>query len=404
MLVLRNARLIPELTEGYQGSHGDIVIENGIIQEIKPEKTVSGGSVVDMDGRTVIPGLIEAHLHLDLCGMDTFEENVQPDAYRTMRALRLAQNNLFKGYTTVRDLGDRNNIILSLSQAIEEDLVCGPDILASGRIISPTEKGNDFFGTMYYEADSPDEYTKAVRTQYQLGAKWIKIMGTGAVMNPGAAPGQPIIYEKELKAACQAAHYVNLPVAVHCHGTEGIKMCIRNGVRTVEHSTIMDDECIRMYKNSTDTFMIPTLSPSFSFLENAESLPKHYVEKSKQLINTLKEGMIAAREAGLKIGWGTDAGVYEGSHGNGIYEFRIRVNQIGFTPLETLLQATKNNAEILNISDTVGTIAVGKRANLVAYHGNPDENIEILNDVALVIKKGKIVFDSSACSYPHRCR
>ena len=391
MLILRNSRLIPELTEGFCNNYGDIIIENGIIQEIKPAKTASGNSVIDMDGKTVIPGLIEGHLHLDLSGMDTFEENTLTDAYRTMRALHLAQNNLSKGYTTVRDLGDRNNIVLGLAQAIDEDLVCGPDILASGRIISPTEAGNDFFGNMYYEADSPDEYTKAVRRQYQLGAKWIKIMGTGAVMNPGAVPGQPIIYEKELKAACQAAKYVNLPVAVHCHGTEGIKMCIRNGDRTVEHSTIMDDECIRMYKNSTDTFMMPTLSPTFSFLENADTLPKHYAEKSKQLVTILKEGIIAAKEAGLKIGWGTDAGVYKGSHGNGLYEFRIRVNQIGFTPLETLIQATKNNAEILNISDTVGTIAVGKRANLVAYHNEPDKDIEALNDIALVIKKGKII-------------
>ena len=391
MLILRNARLILELTEGYYKSHGDIIIEDGIIQEIRPEKTTSGDSVIDMNGMTVIPGLIEGHLHLDLSGLDTFEENTQSDAYRTMRALHLAQNNLAKGYTTVRDLGDRNNIILSLAKAIDDDLILGPDILASGRIISPTEVGNDFFGNMYLEANSPDEYTKAVRQQYQLGAKWIKIMGTGAVMNPGAIPGKPIIYEEELKAACKAAHYVDLPVAVHCHGTEGIKMCIRNGVRTVEHSTVMDNECIEMYKNSSTTFMMPTLSPLFSFLEHADTLPKHYAEKSKKLKNTLIESMIAARESGLKIGWGTDAGVYKKSHGNGLYEFRIRVNQMGYSPLETLLQATKYNAEILNISDTVGTISVGKKANLVAYYGNPDENIEVLNDIAIVLKKGKIV-------------
>ena len=136
MLILRNARLIPELTEGYYKSHGDIIIEDGIIQEIRPEKTTSGDSVIDMNGMTVIPGLIEGHLHLDLSGLDTFEENTQSDAYRTMRALHLAQNNLAKGYTTVRDLGDRNNIILSLAKAIDDDLILGPDILASGRIIS----------------------------------------------------------------------------------------------------------------------------------------------------------------------------------------------------------------------------------------------------------------------------
>ena len=365
-----------------------------VIEEILPAKTAAqpdGAEIIDLSEKTLIPGLIEGHLHLDLCGMNTFEENVQPDAYRTMRALKLAQDNLRMGYTTVRDLGDRNNIIISLAKAIDEGMVIGPDVLACGRIISPTEAGNEFFGDMYAEADSKDEYVKAVRRQYQLGAKWIKIMGTGAVMNPGATPGKPILYEEELEAACRAADYVDLPVAVHCHGTEGIKMCIRAGVRTVEHSTIMDDECIRMYQASDKTFMMPTMSTLYSFIEFADALPKHYVEKAKKMTAIMTEGMIAAREAGLKLGWGTDAGVYEGSHGNGIYEFRVRVEKMGFTPLETLIQATKYNSEILNISDSVGTIRAGKKANLVAYDGNPDENIEVLNQVFVVLKGGKIV-------------
>lgn len=391
MLVLRNARLIPELTEGYEYSTGDIVISDGIIQEILPPKTAVGDEVLDMTDKTVIPGLIEAHLHLDLSGTSVFEENVLDDAYRTMRALKLAQDNLRMGYTTVRDLGDRNNITLGIAKAIDEGLVMGPDVLTSGRILSPTEAGNEFFGDMYVEADSPAEYRKAVRRQYQLGANWIKVMGTGAIMNPGAVPGKPIIFEDELKAACEAAAYVDMPVAVHCHGTDGIKMCIRNGVRTVEHSSIMDDECIRMYKESDQTFMIPTIGVPISFVEFDHNFPKHYVEKSKKVVGVLVEGMRAAREAGVKMGWGTDAGVYEGSHGNGLYEFRVRVERIGFTPLETLLQATKYNAEILKIDDTVGTIKVGKRANLVAYDGNPDENIEVLSQVYLVLKKGNIV-------------
>ncbi len=391
MLILKNARLIPELVEDFNSSNGDIVIDEGVIKEIKPANTAKGEEIIDMTGKTVIPGLIEAHLHLDLSGMNTFEENVQPDSYRIMRALRLAQDNLRQGYTTVRDLGDRNNITLGLAKAIADDLVTGPDVLACGKILSPTEAGNEFFGTMYEECDTPEEYRKAVRRQYQLGADWIKIMGTGAIMNPGAVPGKPIITEDELKAACDAAAYVDRPVAVHCHGTDGIKMCIRSGVRTVEHSSIMDDECIRMYGESDQTFMIPTLSAPFAFLEMADTMPAHYVEKSKKVVTILTEGLIAAREAGLKIGWGTDAGVYVGSHGNGIYEFRLRTEKLGFTPLECLLQATKYNAEILQIDDTVGTIAEGKRANLVAYDGNPDEDIEVLNRVHMVLKKGRIV-------------
>ena len=168
-------------------------------------------------------------------------------------------------------------------------------------------------------------------------------------------------------------------------------MCIRCGVRTVEHSTIMDDECIRMYQNADRSFPVPTLSPLVNFIENPEGKPAHYVEKSKQMAEVMFEGLRALRKSKVKIGWGTDAGVYSGSHGNGLYEFRARVNLAGFTPLECLIQATKNNAEILNISDTVGTIACGKRANLAAFDGKPDEDIEALRQIALVLKKGESV-------------
>lgn len=391
MIVLRNARVLPELTEEYSGDRADIVIEDGLIQEVKPPKTVDGGEVLDMSDMTVLPGLIEAHLHLDLKGTNTFEENVQPDAYRSMTALKLAQDNLRKGYTTVRDLGDRNNIVIDVARAAREGVAVAPNILASGKIMSPTEKGNDFFGSMYLEADSVDEIRKAVRTQYQRGADWIKIMGTGAIMNPGAEPGVPIITEEELKAACDMATFVHLPVSVHCHGTDGIKMCIRSGVRTIEHSTIMDDECLRMYKESKQSFMIPTLSAPHSFLDWPEGMPKHYIEKSKKIVKVLDEGIREAYLQGIKMGWGTDAGVYEGSHGNGIYEFRIRVNRLGMKPKDTLIQATKNNAEILMIDDKVGTIRPGKKADLAIFSGNPDEDIEVLNDIALVIKDGKKV-------------
>ncbi|MGI6009900.1 MAG: amidohydrolase family protein [Ruminococcus sp.] len=393
MQVFRNARLIQELTEGYEDRYGDVVVDQGIIQEIRPAKSVSAPEedIVDLTGKTLMPGMIEAHLHLDLEGSSTFEENVQPDSYRLMCCLQRAQDNLRRGYTTVRDLGDRNNITLGLARAINEGRVMAPDVLVSGKIITPTEAGNEFFGTMYEEADSPMEYVKAVRRQYQLGVDWIKIMGTGAVMNPGGTPGNAIIFEEELQAACRAANYVGVPVAVHCHGSEGVKMCIRNGVRTVEHSSIVDEECIRMYKESGKTFPIPTMSPMVNFVEFPDDKPEHYVVKAKTLVDKIVEGLRAYKEAGIKIGWGTDAGVYVGSHGNGIYEFRARVNMAGFTPLECLIQATKNNAEILMIDDQVGTIACGKRANLVAFNGNPDENIDIVDDVALVVKAGKIV-------------
>lgn len=389
MKVLRNCRIISDLTEGFEGNLADIIIDGEKIAEILPPKTAQADEIYDMSGKTVLPGLIEAHVHLDLCGMNTFEENVQSDVYRAMRALRLAQDHLRHGFTTLRDLGDRNNIIIETAKAIEDKLVVGPDILPSGAILSPTEMGNEFFGTMYVECDSPMEYRKAVRRQYQLGAQWIKVMLTGAVMNPGGEPGRAIVTEDELQEICNTARLVNRPVSVHCAGTSAIKMAIRCGCRTIEHSTLMDDECIQMYLNTDQSFPIPTMSPMRNFLEFPDGKPKHYVEKSQKLYGKMVESLRAAREAGVKFGFGMDAGVFEGSHGAGIYEFRARIQDAGFTPLECLIQATRNNAEILQIEDTVGTLAPGKKANIIAVNGNPDSDIEALNEVVFVMKGGE---------------
>jgi len=391
MIVLRNCRVIPELTPGFDGDRADLVIEGQEIAEILPAKTAHGPQVLDMTGNTVLPGLIEAHVHLDLSGMDTFQENTQSDVYRSMRALQLAQRHLCQGYTTIRDLGDRSNIIIELSRAIEDGYVAGPSILPSGMILTPTESGNDFFGTMYKECDSPMEYRKAVRRQYQLGAKWIKIMITGSIMNPGGEPGGPIITEDELMEVSKTARLVNRPVSVHCVGASAIKMAIRCGIRTIEHSTLMDDECIRMYLESGQSFPIPTMGPMHRFLEFPEGQIAYYVEKSKKLYGQMVECLRAAHAAGVKMGWGMDAGVYENSHGQGIYEFRARIQDAGFTPLECLIQATRNNAEILQIADKAGTLEPGKKADIAVFSGNPDEDIEALNAVALVMKHGRQV-------------
>ena len=392
MILLRNVRLIPQLTPGFSGERGDVLIQDKHIKAIVPPGEGQAEHAVDLSGCTLLPGLIDAHVHLDLCGMNTFEENTQPDSYRTLRALSLAQSSLRQGYTTLRDLGDRNNVILSLARAIEEGLCQGPSLLASGRILSPTEAGNEFFGSMYRQADSPKEFRRGVRKQHQAGAKWIKVMVTGAVMNPGGEPGQPILLEKELQALVQAARRLSLPVAAHCHGAEGIKMAIKAGVRTVEHSTLMDKECIALYQKAAGrVFPIPTLSPLFRFSRFPQGQPAHYVEKANRYRDAMVSSLALAKEAGIKMGFGTDAGVYEGSHGNGIYEFRCRVEEAGFTPLECLLQATLHNAQILGIDHLVGTIEPGKWADLVAFPGQPDLQIDHLEKPAFVMKQGCIV-------------
>ena len=395
MLILKNARILPELTPGFAEELADVVVAEGKIAEVLKAgqaRAGSGDEALDAAGGMLLPGFIDAHVHLDLCGMNTFEENVQPDAYRVIRALQLAQDNLRKGYTTLRDVGDRNDIVIDLAKAVRDGLCVAPDILASGRILSPTEAGNNFFGDMYLEADSPAEYTRAVRLQRQRGADWIKYMGTGAVMNPGGEPGAPIISEEELTAMVKAADLAGLPVVGHSHGAGGIKMAIRAGVRTIEHSSLMDDECFSLYKEfSHRSFIVPTFSPMTFFTEFPEGLPPHYVEKSRKFHKMMIEGMTRAYKEGLKMGFGTDAGVYAGSHGNGIYEMEARVKYAGITPKDVLIQATRTTAEILMIDDKVGTVEPGKKANLVLINGRPDQDIKAAGDVKAVVKDGRVV-------------
>ncbi|WP_291634667.1 amidohydrolase family protein, partial [Clostridium sp.] len=165
ILVLQNARVLEELTPDFKGDFADIVIDGDRIADILPAGSAVTGEIINVNGKTVLPGFIDAHVHLDLSGMDTWQENTQSDAFRVLRAASLAQDNLKKGFTTLRDLGDRNNIIIDLSNAVRNGFVVAPDILASGMIISPTERGNNFFENMYAEADGKYEVVKAVRKQ-----------------------------------------------------------------------------------------------------------------------------------------------------------------------------------------------------------------------------------------------
>lgn len=390
MLVLQNGRVLPELTPQFDGEYADIVLENGRLADIQPAGSVKTGEIVDVGGKTVLPGFIDAHVHLDLSGMNTWEENAYPDAFRAVRAISLAQSSLKRGFTTLRDVGDRNNIIIDLSNAVKNGYVTAPDILASGMILSPTESGNNFFGGMYHEADGRYEVAKAVRKQVQRGAGWIKYMGTGSIMNPGDEPGAAIYTQEEVDAIVQTADMLNIPVAGHCHGTRGIVIAINAGVRTIEHASILDQEAVDLLKVSTRTYIIPTMLPQVYFTTR-DDIPEHYVKKSRKMFDTMVNSFTMAYKNGLKIGFGTDAGVCLGSHGDNSFEFKVRCKYSGIRPIDVLIQATRNNSEILMIDDEVGTLEAGKKANIVVIDGRPDEDIETVDNVAMVIKDGKLV-------------
>ena len=388
MLILKNARVLPQLTESPVDQLCDIVIEGENISSITSAGSAKGDDIVDLAGKTLLPGLIDAHVHLDCSGMNIWEENEQPDAYRVLRAVWLARNTLAKGFTTLRDCGDRNNTIIDLARAVKDGYIEAPDILAAGVIITPTESGNEYFKGMYAESDGHDEIVKNVRRQIQRGADWIKYMGTGAVMNPGGEPGAPIYTQEEVDAICKTAAMRGVPVVAHGHGSAGIQYAINAGVRTIEHASILTEEIVESLKGNTDTYLVPTMLPFARWSEAEGDFPEHYLEKGRKIFQQQVKSVSMAYKAGLKLGFGTDVGTYTDSHGDNSHEFKVRVKFANMKPLDTLLQATKYNSEILKIENEVGTIKVGKRANLVVFDGKPDENIDDVDRVHLVIKAG----------------
>lgn len=387
MIVLRNARIVSELTPEWEGEYADVMLNEDRIVDIVTAGTAKGDEVIELDGKTILPGFIDAHVHLDLLGENICEENTKSDAMRVMLCFARATASLKSGFTTLRDMGDRNNIVIDLATSIKEGVVNGPEIIPSGMIITPTEIGNQYINGLYVEADGYQDVIKATRRQIQSGAEWIKYMGTGAMMNPGGVPGAPIYTQQEVDAIVDTAKMHHIQVAGHNHGVEGIKSAIKAGVRTIEHATCVNEEIIEMVKNSTESFLIFTLAP-YEGWDDPET-PAHY--KENDLLDGAFERFYKAYQSGIKIGFGTDAGAFRNSHGNNLIEFKIRCLEVGMKPIDVLLQATKHNSEILQIDSEVGTIEAGKKADIVIIDGKPDQRIMDVNQIHLVIKSGRII-------------
>lgn len=398
MLILKNCQLIKELTEGLAFDKADIFIEDDVVVRIEPsEKRLADKEsfsntceCIDLDGKTVVPGLIDLHVHLDCSGGDLLKENVTSDAYRVLQAAKFAQNSLAAGFTTLRDMGARNHIDIALRDAINDGYVKGPRLYVSGQMISPTEAGNDFFGTMYREADGPIEARKAAREQLKAGADQVKCMGTGSIMAPGGDPKDAIYEMDELEEFVKIARQLGTYVAGHNHAASGIKRAILAGVKTIEHASFVDDECIELLKKE-ESYLVPTLSVVKDFADRAEGNSAHMKIKAKNMCEAMITCLKKAYAAGLKLGFATDQGCGN-FHGDNAMEFIYRQEMLGMKPLDLLIQATRYNAEIIGIDDAVGTIKVGKIADLVVVDGNPLEDISLMkNGIYKVIHNGEVV-------------
>ncbi|WP_421381762.1 amidohydrolase family protein [Bacillus salacetis] len=347
--------------------------------------------VVDGEGLTCVPGLIDCHVHLTMDGnadpfVDSLGNSEADDAYK---AYRNAQKQIESGVVTVRNVGSKDNVDIALRNAIEKGVVKGPRIVASGEPIVMTGGHGH---TMAIEADGVDEVRKAARTQLKKGADLLKLMATGGVMTPGVDPNSPQLGEDELRCACTEATNAGKTTAAHAQGVQGIKNAIRAGITTVEHGIYLDDEAIDMMLER-GTFLVPTLAAPYNIVEYGleSGIPAHAVQKAESVMEDHQKSFYQAYKRGVKIAAGTDAGTPFNRHGDFVTELELMVKN-GMRHEDVLRSATKVASEAMKIDNKTGTVEVGKAADLLLVQGNPLENISDLRKVVKVFKEGECYF------------
>jgi imidazolonepropionase-like amidohydrolase len=348
--------------------------------------------MVDGSGCTLLPGLINCHVHLCNDGVANLFEQVRNDSITiaTIRGVLNAEITLRAGITTVRDCGAANDIVVELAKAIDQDMIPGPAIKAAGRVITMTGGHGHFIGR---EADGVDGVRTATRAEIKAGAHFIKAMATGGVLTPGVDPTQTAFQVEELEAVAQEAHKAGRRTACHAIGNAGIKNALRAGIDSIEHGFYLDDEAINLFLQK-GAFLVPTLIAVEQIIENGEGrgIPDWVVKKAAAEAQHHQASFAAAVKSGMKIAAGTDAGTPFNPHGDLNLEIALMV-KFGLDPMQALVAATRNAAENLALLDSVGTIEVNKQADLMMVRGNPLADVAALRDVVFVAKRGTVYRD-----------
>ena len=381
-----------------------IVVDEGKIVAVQDGYTPApaGAETIDLKARTVLPGLIDSHTHLssDRAGnegitafvTDSLPLNAHETYWNGMKTLRA-------GFTTVRNLGDSDGKVLALKEASRRGWVMAPRIVDAGESISTSGGHMDgrvgmadhvhgLIGTENL-CDGADDCRRAVRRQVGRGADVIKFATTGGV-NSGTGLATRM-FEDEARALVDTAHAYGRKVAVHAHGAEGIKLAVRVGADSIEHGTMIDDEIVKLMKEYK-TFYVPTLSTVNGYLERLAANPNAYPPAIKAQIDwrigVTGKSLAKAYPAGVRIAYGTDAGVSK--HGRNADEFELLV-KFGMPPVEAIKAATVNAAELLGVDKETGTIEVGKAADIIAVDGDPLSDVKVLKAMKFVMARGNVV-------------
>ena len=385
-------------------SNKSITVDKGKIESIDTGfiEITSNDILIDLRGYTLMPGLMDMHVHFGQEYKSKSERPVKIERETSaIIANKHALTTLKSGFTTVRQVGDSGLIAISLRNLINSGEVVGPRIFTSGKSIATTgghadpTNGKDSDSYEYPVAEDGvingpyDAYT-AVRQRYKDGADGIKLTVTGGVLSVAKSGDNPQFTEEEVIAVVNAAKDYGMWVAVHAHGSEGMKRAVIAGVNSVEHGTFMTEEVMDLMINK-GTYYVPTISAGEFVAEKAKIdnyFPEIVRPKAASVGPQIGNTFNKAYKRGVKIAFGTDAGVQP--HGTNWKEFVYMV-KFGMPPMETIQSATINTAKLLKIDSILGSIEVGKMADIIAIDGNPIEDINTMENVVFVMKEGELI-------------
>jgi imidazolonepropionase-like amidohydrolase len=392
-----NAGRLLDVKSGRMLANQQIVVEGDKIVSVGVASTPpAGATVINLPNSTVLPGLIDAHTHLTGDAGKLGYENLGISFPReALTGAKNARITLEAGFTTVRNVGAGGYSDIALRDAINDGDVPGPRILASGPPLGITGGHCDenllpseFHYSADGVADGVEAVQKKVREDIKYGADLIKFCATGGVMSKGDDPNASQYTQEEMRALVADAHRLGRKVAAHAHGAEGVRWASDAGVDSIEHGHLIDDAAIATLKKN-GTYLVPTLYLTEWWRENMEKMkaPDYLAAKMKMVSATAEKNAQKAIQAGVKIGFGTDAAVYP--HGLNAHEFAVYV-RLGMTPLQAIQSATTSDADLLGWSDKIGTIEPGKWADIIAVDGDPLKDVTTLQHVRFVMKGGQV--------------
>ncbi|HSJ29127.1 MAG TPA: amidohydrolase family protein [Acidimicrobiia bacterium] len=372
---------------GVVAERTDVHIENGVIAAIGG--SAEADTVIDGDGATVCPGLMNAHVHICFDGTADPEPAFLSgtDVETALRALPRLTETLAHGVTTVRDLGGKETVTITLARLVDQGVVRGPRIVPAGRVVTMTGGHGHWMGI---EVDGADEARKATRRMIRAGARVIKVMATAGMMTAGQRAGAPQLTTAEMRACVEEAHKAGLKVAAHVESREGGANAIDAGVDSIEHGHGLDEELLVAMRDA-GIALVPTIACDRVIVRHGREagIPRFIVDDCARLAPSLEFALAAAIRLGVRIAAGNDGGAPMTHPGDLVDELAVYV-EMGMTPHQALTSATVHTAELFGLSD-VGEVETGRRADLLVIDGDPLLSVDALRRPRIVIAAGEVV-------------